>query len=53
MKAVIYTRVSTKEQSTTRQVAELKNVPDFEVVECHQDYKSTIITTTSSANIIW
>ncbi|BDD02377.1 recombinase family protein [Persicobacter psychrovividus] len=31
MKSIIYSRVSTKEQSTTRQVQELKSVPSFEV----------------------
>ena len=33
MKSIIYTRVSTDQQTTTRQVSELKEVPGFEVVK--------------------
>jgi len=37
MKAVIYSRVSTKDQSTKRQTDELKGVKEFEVVKVFQE----------------
>jgi DNA invertase Pin-like site-specific DNA recombinase len=40
MKAVIYTRVSTKEQSTTRQLHDMKGVADFEVQKVFSEKSS-------------
>lgn len=33
MKAILYTRVSTKDQSTARQVNDMKSLPEFEIVK--------------------